>query len=399
MLAERKSWELPVLAVLFLFALSLFNLAGYLFALAAVAMLAFNITKLRISTAELLLFLFSGLYFGFYSFHYGVSIESVILYLLGPWCAYMMGKLYLTRAGNKNAFPLFLMVLSGGMFLHGLLNWAAYLNSDYFALYDHYRQSVDIWRGTLANVNSTGMMFTFAAGISMGILFSSLGKGCKLAAGVVLALCVAASVFFANRALLFIVAVIAAAGAIRCFFGRCSPMGAKLLALLAVMFLAAAAAILLWADVGGIGSRLGSLKLVQRLLQEDFSGRLQVWSEFLVDGNALRHPWGGGVMLEGSSYNYFHNLWLDVYNQVGILPFLALTACTLCLLGQIVRFRAVMLEQGRRNEYLVFLCLAAASFLNCMVEPVMEANPYYFLMILMFFGAMEGAMTKYMKTS
>ena len=48
-----------------------------------------------------------------------------------------------------------------------------------------------------------------------------------------------------------------------------------------------------------------------------------------------------------------------------------------------------MLLNNLRDEYEIFQCLMIAILLNMMVEPIIEANPYYFLIVLMYLGAMD----------
>lgn len=384
--AGKSRWERTVLFVLFLFSLSVFNLAGYLYPLAAVLVLLPELKRIRISGTAVLLFLFSALYFGFYSWHYGLSASGVVLYLFGPWAAWLLGRTYMERGGR---FLPLLVVPAVGMWLHGLLNLAAYLRSSYFAMYDHYRQSVDIWRGVLVNVNSTGMLFTFAAGLGVGVLFSGLGLRYKLGAGVILAVSAGASVFFANRALLAILLLVT----LLCgLFGQRRTGKGKVILLL--LLAAAAVVIAAETDLGGFGTWLNGLKLMERIRSDSGDARFLVWGEFFTRWNFAEHPWGGGAMLSGSDFSYFHNLWLDVYNKAGVLPFAALTVVTLCILRQFFCFRRVTAERGLWNERVIFTGLAAAVVLNCGVEPILESNPYYFLILLMYFGAMEGIARK-----
>lgn len=384
--AGKSRWERTVLFVLFLFSLSVFNLAGYLYPLAAALVLLPELRRIRISGTAVLLFLFSALYFGFYSWHYGLSASGIVLYLFGPWTAWLLGRTFVERGGR---FLPLLAVPAVGMWLHGLLNLAAYLCSGYFALYDYYRQSVDVWRGVLANVNSTGMLFTFAAGLSVGVLFSGLRPRYKLGAGVLLAVSAGASVFFANRALLAILLLVA----LLCgLFGQRGAGKGKTLLLL--LLAAAAVVIAAETDLGGFGTWLNGLKLMERIRSDRGDARFLIWGEFFARWSFAEHPWGGGAMLSGSDFGHFHNLWLDVYNTAGVLPFAALAAVTLRILRQFFRFRRVTAERGLWNERVIFTGLAAAVALNCGVEPILESNPYYFLILLMYFGAMEGMVRK-----
>lgn len=389
-----KLWEIPVLLILFLFSVSLFNRGGYIFSAVIAVMLVLNLTKIRINLITILLMLFSIFYFLFDWYHNGVGIETVIQYLLGPWTAYLLGKFYVERAISKNAFMIFLVVLSAGMFIHGVLNWYAYIDSSYFETYEYYRRSVDFWRKDLVAVTVTGMYYTFASGLSLGVIFSKSAIKYKIIASVVVAVSVVASVFFANRTLIAIIAIIAVWKIIKWFLSNEVKPTSKVIAFTSILACSIVVVILIAINFLGITDWLSSLKIVRRFTDENESTRFIVWSYFFKDLNFLRYPFGGGNMLVDTPLRYLHNLWLDVYNSVGVLPFALLIAVTVNLFGSYRKFKTVMLLNNKENQYVIFQCLVAAIVLNCAVEPIIEANPYYFLIVLMFFGAMEGYTNK-----
>ena len=71
-------WEVIANIVLLCFAISLFNLAGYIFAAMLLVTLFYNVGLIKISTPELTLMGFSLFYFVIYSFHFPVTIEEFI---------------------------------------------------------------------------------------------------------------------------------------------------------------------------------------------------------------------------------------------------------------------------------------------------------------------------------
>jgi hypothetical protein len=143
-------------------------------------------------------------------------------------------------------------------------------------------------------------------------------------------------------------------------------------------------------NIAGFGDFFDNLKIVQRFTSEKELTRFDVWEVFFEDLRFLEYPFGGGFLIQNSDWGYLHNMWLDVYNVVGIIPFLLLLVLTFCFFFSYLRFNRLMKNTGRENERIVFQSLLIAFFLNMMIEPIIEANPYYFLIVLMFFGAMEG---------
>lgn len=382
-------WEIIANIALFCFAISLFNLAGYIFAAMLAVTLFYNVRHIRISTPELTLFCFAVFYFGVFSFHYEIGIEEIILYFAGPWGAYLIGKQYVLRSRSKRPLMTLTMILAAGMCLHGLLNWVAMLRSEHMLTYAYQRLSVDFWRGTVVSVTVTGMFFSFATGLSVGALFSKTKKKTKILAVVTLVACLAATIFFANRTLLVVAALMIAGYLLAVLLSsRISP-ARKALLLLTLGFavvLLIAALILNWF---GITDKIMSLKIIQRL-DEDEGGRMAVWSLFFEDNAFLRFPMGGGQIARSSGMGYLHNLWLDIYNRTGVLPFLMMLIFTVLMIGRYFVFRKRMLDRGRHVDCTCLTALLIATVLNCMVEPIIEANPYYFLIVLMFLGGMNG---------
>ena len=121
----HKSWEPPMLLLFFLFGLGVWNRAGVCFLLLVAA--SFVLWKVRFSPSEVLLLAFSLSYFVADMCDCGLSLRSCMLYLIGPWAAYRLGRCYALEAGSPRSFEALLAAPSLGMALHGLLNWLACL--------------------------------------------------------------------------------------------------------------------------------------------------------------------------------------------------------------------------------------------------------------------------------
>ena len=393
-----RAFEFSFLVILFFFAISLFNLAGYIFS--AMVLFAFLLfaPKIRMSSTAVWLVVFSMSYFLFHTIHYGADINSIILYLIGPWSAYMLGRLYIEQSRNPNALMILLIVLSAGMYLHGVLNIVAYMRSDYFSLYNFYRQSVDFWRGELVNVKSTEMLFVFLTGIGMGVLFTSCKTRYKVISGIVVALSIAMTVFLANRTLLVIMAVILAWRLICWMIDKRVSARSKFTVVVIGLLLVLAAVMMIGFNIAGVGDYFYSLKIVERFSSDVELTRVDVWKNFLADFQFLEYSLGGKFLTESVDLSYFHNMWLDVYNVVGVVPFLILIILTVVLVVFFIRFNRAMKRAGQKNELIVCQSVLLCVSLNMLVEPIIEANPYYFLIMMMFFGGMEGHLCKLLRS-
>lgn len=100
-------------------------------------------------------------------------------------------------------------------------------------------------------------------------------------------------------------------------------------------------------------------------------------------------PWVG-IGSPDLPFSWFHNLWLDLYNQGGLLPFLLFSLFTLRELRHSSEFFLHKRPSSGNAPPSWRRIYSPALWLNAMVEPVMEANVYVFLSMLLFLGAMRG---------
>lgn len=385
-----------ILIILFMFAVSLFNLAGYIFAALVLAMLLQNLHVIKFTYSEILLIIFSVLCFFIDSYYYGLSIEGIILNLAGPWAAFMLGKLFVLQSADNSSYIKFVVVLSAGMGTHGILNWLTYMRSDYTEVYSYQRIALDVWRGDFISVTVLGMFFTFITAICVGVVFSKTALLKKLVAATVLFACVSATVYFANRTLLVIIAVLVVIKLLTLLCSRDISRYQKLLWVVVCVIIATVTAmiiILFDLNFDSVVDWFNSLKLVQRL-DDDSDVRFYIWRSFFSEGYFIKYPFGGSNISNYFTQGYLHNMWLDLYDNVGVLPFTAFFIYNIRALINFFEYRRLAIQKGQNTEYNCLQCVMIAAILNCMVEPVIAANPYYFLILLMILGGMEARIVK-----
>lgn len=266
----------------------------------------------------------------------------------------------------------------------------AYLKSDYYAQYAYQRVSVDFWRGDMVSVISTGFMFTFAVALSTSILFSHCGVRKKLIALAVLLMSTFEASFFAYRTMIFIVLILVAFNLLRWLHDSSVRISRKalLIGLAALFFVAIFAIVFL--NAFGIQDELLSLKIVRRLLYGDKSSRFKTWTSYLFSGDWLRYPFGGQKSEFAYHGEWVHNLWLDILNKVGLIPFVIAVIFTITSIRSAYG-AAVRMKKANHNLLSNQIAsLGLGALLICMPEPVVDANPYFFFAILMLLGGIKG---------
>ena len=375
---------------LFLFSIGAFNLSGQVFFALTFFFFIWKSKIIVIQKQDIALLLFSVAYFIIYTFHFGFAVKSIIIYLWGPWAAYLFGKWFVISKHDTHAFQVLTGTLTLGFFLHSALNLLAYLRSGYYAQYAYQRVSVDFWRGDMVSVISTGLMLTFAVALSTAVIFSPCGFRKKIIALVLLLASIFEASFFAYRTMIFIIFVLIVFNLLRWLYDPSVQIKGKTVFIgLAILVLAAVFAVLF---LNAFGSRdvLLSLKIVRRLLYDNKSSRFKTWSDYLSSGDWIRYPFGGQKSEFAYHGQWVHNLWLDILNKVGLFPFVIAAGFTVTSIRSACRtaVHAKRLHRSLLSNQIASLSLGA--MLICMPEPVIDANPYFFFAILMLLGGING---------
>lgn len=375
---------------LFLFSVGIFNLPGQIFFALTVYFFVQKSKIIVVEKQDMILLLFSAAYFIIYTFDFGFAGKSLIIYLWGPWAAYLFGKWFVISNNGERGFQVMTKTLTYGFLLHGVLNLFAYLRSDYYAQYAYQRVSVDFWRGDMVSVISTGLMFTFAAALSTATLFSPCSFRKRIMALGILLVSIFEVSFFAYRTMIYIALILIAFNLIRWLYdasvrirGKSFFIGLALLfslAILAIVFL----------NAFGIQDKLLSIKIVKRLLYDERSSRFKTWSSYLLSGDWLRYPFGGQKSKFAYHGDWVHNLWLDILNKVGLIPFVIAVIFTITSIWSVHDTAARMKGMGRSLLSNQIASLGLGAMLICMPEPVIDANPYFFFAILMLLGGIKG---------
>lgn len=380
------------------------NRSGYIFAGILVMYFLMDIKRITIGKSEFILLMYGLCYFFFYTYHFSIGINEIIWYLVGPVGAFLIGKIFVRRSKNENAFITLVITLAFGMFVHGFLNWYAYRVSHYATQYSYLRLSVDFWRRELVRVTSTGMLFNFSAAICVGLCFSNIKMKYKAVAAAVLGICIALSAVFANRTIIFIVLILVMLELLQGMKTRHLVSKRTVVMVASILTLVMVGCAVLFSDLGKLFlEELLDIKIVYRLqTSDDLDPRFYAWIYFFRNFQFLKYPIGGDMLLGGGMYlpdgtkiSYFHNLWLDVYNTAGIFPTILLIMFSARMFAQYRKFKDYGHKVGADELVHVMRCWIIGVTLNCFVEPIIEGNPYYFLMILMYFGAMEAQIGKW----
>lgn len=91
---------------------------------------------------------------------------------------------------------------------------------------------------------------------------------------------------------------------------------------------------------------------------------------------------GGNRISISSGYGYAHNLWLDVFDQAGFIPFLLLLVLSCSSVAQGIRTAF----SANRYEGLYAASFYVTYFVQFFIEPVLQGSPYFFISFVFITG-------------
>ena len=378
------------IAGIFLFSVGAFNLSGQLFFALTLCFFVWKSKIIVIQKQDMVPLLFSVAYFITFTFNFGVTVKSVIIYLWGPWAAYLFGKWFVSSNDGETAFQILIKALTLGFFSHSVLNLFAYLKSRYFAQYAYQRLSVDFWRGDMVSVISTGLMLTFAVALSTATLFSPCVPRKRIISMIILLMSFFEAAFFAYRTMIFIILLLIMFNLFRWLYDSSVRIKGKTIFISVLTFFLIALFAAIYLNVFGIRDELLSLKIVRRVLYSDGTSRFETWEAYLVSGDWLRYPFGGQKSEFAYHGKWVHNLWLDIINKVGWIPFVMAIIFTLTSIKSTYRIAVHMKKMQNTLLANQIASLGIGMLLICAPEPIIDANPYFFFAILMVLGGIKG---------
>ena len=376
-------WGLIIFLV-FLYALDLFDKSGVIISVACLLCVLFSGVR-KVPKTIIVLAVFGITYSISLMIFETISFDAVLKYMVLPSLTYYLGYCYGKKKKNVDSVYSFMIVIISGFFLHSLLNLGMYLRASGLNFNVSYRWASEFWRGgaeisvILNSLYSAPMAF-----LCTGILVTKNDKWKKALALVCLGTIVFAMMLYQNRTTILVVAIIIAVAIIRS--GRKGVNMSALIICIAVSILLIA----IWVfNMFGVRSFVEGTTIYYRLSNTSEADRFKIWWSF-ISGNPVLTPLGGKKIALFMDKPYVHNMWLDTWWRVGIIPFLCLVYTTWD--SYVVMRDYSVSEREKKNKIAVINWTLFGLFINFLVEPVLEANPFIFYIPLLIVGAARGGM-------
>ena len=255
------------------------------------------------------------------------------------------------------------------------------------------RNPLNIWTGTLRAATHFGTMSLIPLAYGLYLIFVEKSKTSHKCGGLMVLFVTLVAIITGSRTAIFLVLI----GAVIAYFANVKMQGEftekHLNQLLGVLVLLALGTAAFSMDVFGIQTLFYKSQLGQRYLlgyaptlEEDNRWRNTVF----FFQNISKSFWGGGYTR--TNVGNIHNVYLNVFDLSGIIPFVLLIMFTLKVIGDYRRMRKNASVNISTALLLLLICLL--TFIQLLLEPVMESVPVMIWCLLLIYG-MQHKVSRY----
>ena len=378
MFCENKKIDVAAQIMIFCVAMNIFHLGQFLLPVICLILWVNDGFKLKIGNLKVfvLLCLFS-LFFFIFGFKQG--FYSVMGFCL-PMAYYIGGRL------NKSADNIkkLIYLIALGMGTHVLLNMVydfTIYGTDLFNHTSHY----DIWLQAEAMPTAVATNYMIITGCIYYLLLKENNKKLKLGILAVYLVMMIYNITVGRRTPILMLGITLVVGVVFDFFifgGNKKVLKQLLIALGIVILLV----FVIWNfDILGIKTKLYWMPFLSKFREYGLdTGRFDI----MINGiNMMPHYLWGGQYISGAMDIQIHDLWLDIYDYAGIVPFVLMIVFTVY---EIVCFIKLLINKKISSDFKILLIgVYAACLVQAMLEPLMTGASIFLICMVMMFATTD----------
>lgn len=351
--------------------------------LVGLVLMLFSRKRLHFTWDILLLMVFSVFYYVVTASYFKNNFAVFSLPI-----AYIIG---LNRAEpSRESARKLLLLLAVFTAVHGFLN----LSFGIFSAreLDAKRLTLDIWTGQV--MATTGQMtnYTLLASLA-GFLLLCKSKG-RLLLLILCGLAAFHTIFVGGRTILVLFGLSIAIGLIVFYLFSAPQRRRRAIPWLILSLLLTLAAVSAYeSDLFGIQSFFESSGLYERFFSDyaqDHNVGFWDTRRWELKGMylklALDYPFGGGKIVRVVG-NYAHDLWFDILDNAGIIPFLLILLYTLRMLFRLLKY--IWSPHTEHADKILFASYAVCIFAQFFVEPILQGSPIFLAATCMIDGMLS----------
>ena len=389
-LSKKSNVPFPffMMVAYLLASLNFANLGIYIFALCSMFYIVFEYKCLRVSIGGIILLLFVVAYSFFYYVQNGMS-----MYILKIFCFFLIWLFSFSVSRGKSLSNLFVLIsiLAFGMALHGVLN---FIYNARAGMVMDVKRSVDYFTREVSSATGQAVNFTFLVGYSFWGIFIQKRVWLKILTLATYLVSLAYDIAIGGRTFLVLSALMIVSGIIFVLFSDRSPKRFQhfLLILLSLVFLILLIVIIYNNNIFGVRNWVNSSYLNRRITQQnalDISNDGRVTKKLAYWQMLFQYPFGGNVISNFEGIGYAHELWLDTFDDAGIVPFVLIIAYTFCALVSV--FKVLLCRHIWYGYKVGLICFYIVVYSQFFVEPILQVAPIFFVSFII----VDAAVTRY----
>ena len=312
----------------------------------------------------------------------GITGMTTSLFLVGIGIAssYLLGNMALRLFPNCTP-SVFVLLVCFGFAAHGTLNFVANILSGTGGS----GQCIDFWTKGYSAATAQAILFTPLTAIMWAVLLAKRKRLLKIVTLIVMVAALYYDFMLGGRSFFILIAI---SGLITLAVKLCNVNksifdATKSAALIFVLCVGAFA--LYQADFLSLKSSFETSYMAHRFSYQGVGDddRSQRWLYYIA--HFSEGIFGGNVIGSTSGYGYAHNLWLDTFDEAGLLPLLLLLLIAVQSIAKTIQV-ASRSDEFEQSILLSFLIILMIQFF---VEPVMQGSPLLFMVFAYFCGLID----------
>lgn len=378
MFCENKKLDIVIQIMIFCIALNIFHLGQFLLPVICVLLwvndkFGLNIRNMKVF---ILLCLFSLFFF---IFGFKLGFYSVMGFCL-PMAYYIGGRLNKSEDNIKKL----IYIIALGMGVHVLLNMAydfTIYGTDLFNHTSHY----DIWLQDEAMPTAVATNYMILTGCIYYLLLKENNKKLKYGILAVYLVMMIYNITVGRRTPILMLGITLVVGVVFDFFVFGGNKNILKRVLTVFMIVALVTGFVWIIDLFGFKSALYNMPFIMKFREYGLdTGRFDI----MINGiKMMPHFLWGGQNISGAMEIQIHDLWLDIYDYAGTVPFVLVIVFTVY---EIAYFVKLLLNKKISSNFKVLLIgVYTACLIQAMLEPLMTGASIFLICMVMMFATTD----------
>lgn len=378
MFCENKKIDVTIQVMVFCIAMNIFHLGQFL--LPVICLILWVNDKFRLKIGNLKIFVLLCLFsLFFFIFGFKLGFYSVMGFCL-PMAYYIGGRLNKSEDNIKRL----IYIIALGMGVHVLLNMAYDFTIYGTDLLNH-RSHYDIWLQDETMLTAVAINYMVLTGSVYYLIFKERNMVVKFLQLFVYMIMMIYNIGVGRRTPVLLIGIIFILSIIFDYFIFGSNKRILKKTLIIFIMIVILTGIMWFSNLFGFRNMLANTQFISKFREYGLdTGRFDI----MINGmKMMPHYLWGGQNISGAMEIQIHDLWLDIYDYAGIVPFVIMIVFTVY---EIVSFVKLLINKKISSDFKILLIgVYAACLVQAMLEPLMTGASIFLICMVMMFATTD----------